>query len=622
MELESQNSSVKKMTNGTEISDSYWFCGYNNINNVNNINNNNSLQNTMSDNDHKEHHIYHELLTATKSNKFQFHHTKSRLKIANKQNNNNNACNDIDPFFSDYEDDEDIDNEVDYKLATKSLKNLLHVDKNEISILLMSLPLSIQVGILQFVPCDDKLYECRFVCRYWYYLLTWHQELPTKQLQFLFPNECDYIMASPFINGISRGNHAMILSSLGIGIYINNKFHSMISKIDKIQLRHSNKELKTKEMKAISKFLTVNQNIKLIDLSDCKLNDFCVQLLCYGLKHNQSVQHLMLSRNKITCNGCKYIAYCLQFNHCLQSLWIRSNNIQNKGLKYISQGLHFNHKLKKLSIDNNNISNQRYKFYEKLLSQTITKTQNKYNTYNASDLMNKLKANILNIKSLSSMSLLSMKKSESNASSSSASLDDEDDDDYKQNNNDNNDEMDDENLLFSLQRISSFNVPFIKLTDDEINTQNYVANYYPDIDINKMNDKDDDFIDKIDGFLMFAHLFATNNNNGNCGLEVVSMRDNNISSTGVTLLSKALINNHILKELHFSYNNVDERGLFSLFSLLKYYSKCKKEIGRQYGLDIYVKSGNKLDQTPIWDDIYEEYTNPESDSGVPFGHIF
>lgn len=340
----------------------------------------------------------------------------------------------------------------------------------------------------------------------------------------------------------------------------------------------------------------------------------------------------MLSKNNISSNGCKYIGYCLQFNQSLQTLWIRSNNIENDGLKYIAQGLHFNDTLIKISFDDNNISNNRYKFYESLLSETIQIKQNNAKSksnhniqshhlkkISASDLFNKLKTKEMNINNLSSLSLLAMKRTESDASgTSSSSLDNDDEDEdikyeYKAGDND---------FLFSVDRISAFNVPLITLNENEINTQSYIATHYSDY-IGSACDIDEEFVNKIDGFLMFAHLFADTRNK--CKLEIVSFRQNNVSSTGVTLLSKALINNATLKELHFAYNNIDERAVLSVFSLLKYYDETKDDIQRKYGLDIYIKTGNKqLDEaTSLWTEIEQEYnTDTKSDSARPFGHIF
>lgn len=688
------------------MADSSWNYGYQNSNK-----NQQSLTltpNLMQQNngihDIHEHKSYHDLLSiaSPKSNKFQFHHTKSlqRINIKSSKNACNATLTDYDNLDQTYNDDEKITKHdkllgihhhaVDYKLVTKSLRNLLNIDdeddkamdKNETNLSLISLPLSTQINVLTYVDIDEKFYLCRFVCRYWYHLMTWHEHIPTKQLEFLFPKDSSYILSSPFINEISRGNHAMILSSLGIGIYVNNQFHLMCDKrptnhcltllnvdndivngddyskkepecdnkengddtkeaddkhkkreaFTKIQLRHHSKQLETKDIKAISKFLSVNPNITLLDLSDCKLTDFLVELLSYGIKHNQSLQHVMLSKNNLSSHGCKYIGYCLQFNQSVQTLWIRSNNIQNDGLKYIAQGLHFNNTLTKISFDDNNISNNRYKFYETLLSETIQINQNNAKSISnnnllqhikkmsASDLFNKLKTKEMNITSLSSLSLLAMKRTESDASgTSSSSLDDNDNAiqdikyEYKPCDND---------FLFSVERISAFNVPLIKLNQNEINTQSYIANHYPDYDGSSC-DIDEEFVNRIDGFLMFAHLFANTRNKSK--LEIVSFRQNKISSTGVTLLSKALINNAILKQLHFSYNNIDERAVLSVFSLLKYYDETKNDIQRKYGLDVYIKTGNKqLDEaTNLWTEIEEEYnTDTKNDRARPFGHIF
>eukprot|EP01083_Nonionella_stella_P016286 45515_1 len=494
--------------------------------------------NPNDDHDHDDDEVYYSLLSNTK--------TLEKISKSHPQNNSVHAINGIntniglnardDDSKSDIDDAQaDDDNStvsIDYKLASKSLESLVCGE-------LMSLPLNTQIAILQFVPCDDKFYMCRFVCRYWYHLLTFHEQLPSKQLQFLFPENSKYILSSPFINRISRGNHAMILSSLGLGIYINNDFHLMIDihmdkdknkkrgSFDKIQLRHSKKELAAKDIKAISKFLTVNQNIRLIDLSDCNLNDFLLELCCYGIKHNRSVQHLMLSKNRITANGCKYIGYCLQFNQSLRSLWIRSNDIQNEGAKYIAQGLHRNKHLQKLSLDCNNIKCMDHVFYQ--------------------------------------------------------------------------------NSCF-LEMESCFetrNVPPIMLDQNEIYTQSYISSYncvYSDRKSNAQRTLD---VDRIDAFLMFAHLMASNRQ---CPLEVVSLRENNIDSIGLILLTNSLIYNRSLKELHFSYNNIDQTAVFSILSLFKYYQKHKNEVQRLHPLDIYVKSGNKL----TLDDVQT----------VPFGRIF
>ena len=159
-----------------------------------------------------------------------------------------------------------------------------------------------------------------------------------------------------------------------------------------------------------------------------------------------------------------------------------------------------------------------------------------------------------------------------------------------------------------MERICGYDVSLITLNENERYTQSYVDSYYQ-YDEQQDNCIDNVLLQKIDGILMLAHLMGTHQQ---CALQTISFRENQITSLAVQLITKSLINNVQLSELHLSYNNIDERGVMAIVELLQSY-KLNKTV-----CDVYIKSGNKVDKdSTLWTDIEEQQENTDDN-----GHLF
>ncbi|ETO21030.1 hypothetical protein RFI_16174, partial [Reticulomyxa filosa] len=67
--------------------------------------------------------------------------------------------------------------------------------------------------------------------------MQWYDNIPCRELLYLFPGKYDHIVKSPFYNPkVGRTEHSMILATLGMGVYIHQKFYWLVSKIRPLEI--------------------------------------------------------------------------------------------------------------------------------------------------------------------------------------------------------------------------------------------------------------------------------------------------------------------------------------------------------------------------------------------------
>ncbi|ETO15714.1 leucine rich repeat containing 34 [Reticulomyxa filosa] len=306
------------------------------------------------------------------------------------------------------------------------------------------------------------------------------------------------------------------------------------------ELEKNKKNLEGKDMKNICQALAANDCITLIDLSHCNLGNYEIRLLCAGLVQNHSVTDVMLVGNDIGVLGCEYLGYMLEFNDSLRSLWLRGNTlIGNEGLKYIAKGLQYNCTLQKLSLDDCDIR-----------SETLRK-----DTYKQYGLRNDSK-NSQGIPKLLFVKLLPV--------TASARFD----------------ALTDYEWMVLKEKQSK---------NQQAQQKNWKlsSSHYN----NSGEEEHCDYVleDKLcDGIIALAHVLCGNGEKDN--LQIISLRNNQITDDMACVLIDGVNENGSLKEFHLSYNQLTNTSARYLTEMMNNSSKSDGS------LDVYIKSGNQLDE--------------------------
>jgi len=128
--------------------------------------------------------------------------------------------------------------------------------------------------------------------------------------------------------------------------------------------------LKVPGAQVISRLLTHNSTLQVLDLLNCGILDEGVEILCEGLTNNTTLRHLYLGANGITPVGLNALKnYFSGSMSCLESLFLGCNRIGNEGAKVIGEILKFNSKLERLSLPSSRIGAEGMRYLSESLIQ-------------------------------------------------------------------------------------------------------------------------------------------------------------------------------------------------------------------------------------------------------------
>ncbi|CAF4676848.1 unnamed protein product, partial [Didymodactylos carnosus] len=104
----------------------------------------------------------------------------------------------------------------------------------------------------------------------------------------------------------------------------------------------------------VSKMLSLNKYLQILDLANTGLLDDGCETLFNGLKSNQTLKHLYIDTNGLTVRSGQIIRahFELGYNH-LETLYLSCNRMGNRGTEEIAEGLKHDKYLKRLSLASN-----------------------------------------------------------------------------------------------------------------------------------------------------------------------------------------------------------------------------------------------------------------------------
>lgn len=116
--------------------------------------------------------------------------------------------------------------------------------------------------------------------------------------------------------------------------------------------------------------LQLNENLRFIDLSQCKLGVYGATLIAKALQHSKTIKGLNLFHNNIDVDGARAIRELLKVNKTLVFLDLSHNRIRQKGLEAIQEGILAQEKtkLKQLAIRMNFINDDGFdRFFREVI---------------------------------------------------------------------------------------------------------------------------------------------------------------------------------------------------------------------------------------------------------------
>lgn len=105
-----------------------------------------------------------------------------------------------------------------------------------------------------------------------------------------------------------------------------------------------------------SEIISLNKNIKILDISENRINEALFQKLYPCFRKNFNIISLNLSNNLIGENAGAYIEELCTYNPFIENVFISNIDLKDEGLKKLENFLEFNKSLKLLDISNNNIT--------------------------------------------------------------------------------------------------------------------------------------------------------------------------------------------------------------------------------------------------------------------------
>eukprot|EP00347_Sterkiella_histriomuscorum_P006493 403352557 len=109
-------------------------------------------------------------------------------------------------------------------------------------------------------------------------------------------------------------------------------------------------------LKQIGDFLDLpNQRLVTLNLQNCKIGDYGLNHLNYGLRENYVLMTLNLSDNHITDNGSKYLQRIIKTNRNIACLLLRWNQLSNKSGRKIASTLKNNQQIKIIDLSFNSL---------------------------------------------------------------------------------------------------------------------------------------------------------------------------------------------------------------------------------------------------------------------------
>ena len=98
--------------------------------------------------------------------------------------------------------------------------------------------------------------------------------------------------------------------------------------------------------------LRVNQGLKKLNLTTCRLTSHSAKSLAEALKANKHLEELNISNNALRDGGILYVASALKVNRYLKRLELASCGITDGGLRSLAEAIQDNHVLNTLLVHN------------------------------------------------------------------------------------------------------------------------------------------------------------------------------------------------------------------------------------------------------------------------------
>ncbi|XP_062392911.1 NACHT, LRR and PYD domains-containing protein 12-like [Sardina pilchardus] len=131
-------------------------------------------------------------------------------------------------------------------------------------------------------------------------------------------------------------------------------------KLEELELDNCNLTNKSCSYLASALKTSHSSNLRVLNLSNNKLLDSGVELLCSALCHNCKLEELRLDNCNLTNKSCSYLASALKTSHSsnLRVLNLSNNKLLDSGVELLCSALCHNCKLEELRLDNCNLTNK------------------------------------------------------------------------------------------------------------------------------------------------------------------------------------------------------------------------------------------------------------------------
>ena len=140
------------------------------------------------------------------------------------------------------------------------------------------------------------------------------------------------------------GLNSLSAESLAEALYSNTHLEELIIS--------GNTEIGESGIEHIMNALRINQGLKKLNLTACKLTPSNAKDLAKALGANKHLEELNISGNKLRDGGIQSMASALEVNRHLKRLELASCGITNIGLRYLVTAIHSNHILNALLVHN------------------------------------------------------------------------------------------------------------------------------------------------------------------------------------------------------------------------------------------------------------------------------